>query len=56
MSAPRLGLAYNLTDKTMIRSGYGITYDPMPLGQRPFHAVLSPSGGHLTPRPQRPET
>ncbi len=31
--APRIGLAYRLHDATVIRSGYGITYDPMPFGR-----------------------
>src|SRR6185503_7723779 len=31
MFAPRVGLAYRLGDRTVIRSGYGITYNPMPL-------------------------
>jgi hypothetical protein len=33
--APRFGLAYRLSDATVIRGGYGIAYDPMPL-RRPF--------------------
>jgi hypothetical protein len=33
--APRFGFAWRLTEGTVIRSGYGITYDPMPLS-RPF--------------------
>ncbi len=28
--APRLGLAYRLTEKTVIRAGFGITYTPFP--------------------------
>jgi hypothetical protein len=28
--APRLGLAYRLTEKTVIRSGFGISYTPFP--------------------------
>ena len=31
--APRIGLAYKLNDKTVIRTGYGITYDPLPLSR-----------------------
>ncbi len=31
--APRLGLAYRLGDNTVIRTGYGLTYDPMPFGR-----------------------
>ncbi len=30
--APRVGFAYLLTKSTVIRSGYGITYDPKPWG------------------------
>ncbi len=33
MFAPRLGLAYKLTNKIVVRSGYGITYNPMPLAR-----------------------
>jgi hypothetical protein len=33
--APRLGLAYQLNDKTVIRSAFGITYDTLPL-ERPL--------------------
>jgi hypothetical protein len=28
--APRLGVAYRINDKTVFRSGYGITYNPIP--------------------------
>src|SRR5262247_1154373 len=31
--APRIGLAYRLGDSTVIRSGYGLTYDPMPFAR-----------------------
>ncbi|MDZ7640160.1 MAG: TonB-dependent receptor [Bryobacterales bacterium] len=31
--APRIGFAYKLTDKTVIRAGYGITYNPIPLSR-----------------------
>jgi hypothetical protein len=30
--APRLGFAYQVTDSTVIRGGYGITYNPHPWG------------------------
>src|SRR5437763_6789693 len=29
--APRIGLAYQINDKTVVRSGFGITVDPLPL-------------------------
>ncbi|MBI3684455.1 MAG: TonB-dependent receptor [Acidobacteria bacterium] len=31
--APRVGFAYRLNNATVIRSGYGITYNPMPLAR-----------------------
>lgn len=31
--APRIGLAYRLNDKTVIRTGYGLSYNPMPLAR-----------------------
>lgn len=31
--APRVGFAFRATDNTVIRSGYGITYNPMPLSR-----------------------
>lgn len=31
--SPRLGLAYSLTDKTVLRAAYGISYPPPTLGQ-----------------------
>ncbi|MCZ2157080.1 MAG: TonB-dependent receptor, partial [Bryobacterales bacterium] len=36
--APRLGFAYRLSDKTVVRSGYGITFDPMPFS-RPLRGM-----------------
>jgi hypothetical protein len=31
--APRLGVVYRLNDETVFRTGYGITYNPMPWGR-----------------------
>ncbi|HZQ51870.1 MAG TPA: TonB-dependent receptor [Bryobacteraceae bacterium] len=33
MFAPRLGLAYRLGSATVIRAGYGISYDPLPMSR-----------------------
>lgn len=43
MYAPRIGFAYRMNDKTVIRAGYGITNDPYPMSRplrSPFPAVL----------------
>jgi len=31
--APKVGIAYRMNDKTVIRSGYGINYDPLPFSR-----------------------
>jgi hypothetical protein len=31
--APRVGIAYRLTEKTVIRTGYGLNYDPLPFSR-----------------------
>lgn len=36
--SPRIGIAYRLNDKTVIRTGYGLSYDPLPLS-RPFRGT-----------------
>lgn len=43
--APRVGLAYRVTNSTVIRSGYGLTYNPMPLARplRGFFPLVSAS-------------
>jgi hypothetical protein len=42
--APRVGLAYRIGNSTVIRSGYGITYDPLPFSRPlrgPYPATIS---------------
>ena len=36
--APRAGLAYRVTDAFVIRSGFGIAYDPINIGRNPLHS------------------
>ncbi|MCP5119745.1 MAG: TonB-dependent receptor, partial [bacterium] len=43
--SPRIGLAYRLGDKSVIRTGYGLNFDPMPFsrpmrGQYPYVATF----------------
>ncbi len=38
MFAPRVGFAYRLNESTVLRSGYGITYDPLPFA-RPLRGL-----------------
>src|SRR5690348_6997091 len=55
--APRLGLAYQLNDKTVVRSAFGMTYDTLPL-ERPLRGfwpytigaddLYAPVGGNST--------
>ncbi len=33
MFAPRIGVAYRVGDSTVIRAGYGISYDPLPMSR-----------------------
>lgn len=42
---PRLGLAYSLNAKTVVRAGYGISIDPLPLARplRGFYPLTVPS-------------
>jgi TonB-dependent receptor-like protein len=47
--APRLGLAYRINDKTVFRTGYGMTYDPIPWS-RPLRSFY-PSTITRTPNP-----
>lgn len=44
--APRLGLTYRLTPKTVVRSGFGISIDPLPLA-RPLRGWFPLTVGNL---------
>src|SRR5439155_21851115 len=52
--APRIGIAANLTDKTVFRAGYGINYFQPPYSQSGFMpasvgSVSGVQGGYLSP-------
>ncbi len=55
--APRLGAIYRLNDKTVFRTGYGITYNPLPFS-RPLRGFypLTISGNFSTTNPFGYET
>ena len=43
MFAPRIGLAYRVNEKTVVRTGFGITRDPYPVSRpirSPYPAVI----------------
>ena len=55
--APRVGFAYRLTEDTVIRSGYGITIDPLPFS-RPLRGLYPATigAGFVAPNPYAPLT
>jgi hypothetical protein len=50
--APRVGFAWRLNDKTVVRSGYGITYNPLPVS-RPLRGLYPSTIGasYVAPQP-----
>ena len=55
--APRLGGVYRINEETVFRSGYGITYNPLPFS-RPLRGFypLTISGDFNTVNPYLPIT
>ena len=53
--APRLGIAYRLNDKTVIRTGYGLNYDPLPYS-RPWRGFypLTINDNYTAPNSYQP--
>jgi hypothetical protein len=58
--APRVGLAYRFTDKLVLRSGFGISYEPFPNNQYAWNYPVRQANGTNQPTnislPQWPST
>ena len=54
--APRVGVAYNLTDRMVVRSGFGVYYDNLNLNELQFTRLIPPYYGQfsLNPPPTAP--
>lgn len=52
--APRIGFAYRATENTVVRSGYGVTYDPLPFRGRCAACIRRQSGQRLCRRRPTP--
>ncbi|MGH9163837.1 MAG: hypothetical protein ACRD2X_28125, partial [Vicinamibacteraceae bacterium] len=52
---PRLGVVYNLSDRTVIRSGFGIYYDNFNLNELQFTRLLPPFAGRFDLSPSGDE-
>jgi Carboxypeptidase regulatory-like domain/TonB-dependent Receptor Plug Domain len=48
---PRLGVTYNLTEKTVIRSGFGVYYDNLNLNELQFMRLVPPFYGSYSIQP-----
>jgi len=50
---PRIGVAYNASDKTVLRGGYGIYYDNLNLNELQFTRLVPPFYGQFSLTPVR---
>jgi hypothetical protein len=48
---PRIGVAYNLTDRTVLRSGFGVYYDNLNLNELQFTRLIPPYYGQYSLNP-----
>ena len=48
---PRLGVAYNLTDRMVVRSGFGVYYDNLNLNELQFTRLIPPYYGQYSLNP-----
>jgi hypothetical protein len=49
--APRVGIAYNLTDRMVVRSGFGVYYDNLNLNELQFTRLIPPYYGQFSLNP-----
>ena len=49
--APRVGAAYNLTERTVLRSGFGVYYDNLNLNELQFTRLIPPYYGQFSLNP-----
>ena len=49
--APRVGVAYNLTDRMVVRSGFGVYYDNLNLNELQFTRLIPPYYGQFSLNP-----
>ena len=54
--APRLGLAYRLKETTVLRAGFGISYEPFPNNQYAFNFPVRQNNGFSAPNAFVPAT
>lgn len=54
--APRLGVAYRLTEKTVVRAGAGISYEPFPNNSYAFNFPVRQNNGFPQPNSFAPAT
>ena len=50
---PRVGVAYNMTERTVVRSGFGIYYDNLNLNELQFMRLVPPFYGQFSLTPVR---
>jgi Carboxypeptidase regulatory-like domain/TonB dependent receptor/TonB-dependent Receptor Plug Domain len=50
---PRVGLAYNANDKTVVRTGFGVYYDNLNLNELQFSRLVPPMYGQFSLQPTR---
>ena len=50
---PRIGVAYNLTNRMVLRSGFGVYYDNLNLNELQFTRLIPPYYGQFSLNPRR---